>query len=229
MNVVSVFWITGKKKDKCLSRGKGMEVMRKTRRVFAAFAAAAVLSTAYGLPTMAAGWQQDGTGWWWQEDNGTYPAGGWQWIDGNGDGSAECYYFNEAGYCLQDAVTPDGLQVNASGAWVVNGEVQVKAVQGAGAEIGEEALSYERAKELLLAYYNNLQADDGNYVVFDSESSTEGNGYVFLVRYQMSDAEAQERIRRGGFPSANILVGRAVVDRDTGIAQLDGGTAVPLK
>ena len=36
---------------------------------------------------LAAGWQKDNTGWWWQEDNGTYPTNIWKWIDGNADGA----------------------------------------------------------------------------------------------------------------------------------------------
>jgi len=52
----------------------------------------------------------------------------WQWIDGNNDGIAECYYFDRAGYMLANTSTPDGYQVNASGAWVQNGAVQTKNV-----------------------------------------------------------------------------------------------------
>ena len=48
-----------------------------------AFAAAAA------LPAFAGTWRQNSYGWWYQNDDGTYPAGGWQWIDSNGDGTAE--------------------------------------------------------------------------------------------------------------------------------------------
>ena len=58
---------------------------------------------------------------------------GWQWIDGNGDGLKECYYFNQddtnslglpQGAMLKNTTTPDGYTVNANGEWVVNGVVQ---------------------------------------------------------------------------------------------------------
>ena len=52
----------------------------------------------------------------------------WQWLDGNHDGVAECYYFDQTGYMLNNAKTPDGYQVNADGAWVVNSAVQTKVV-----------------------------------------------------------------------------------------------------
>ena len=40
----------------------------------------------------AAGWQHNMTGWWYgtNEANTTWHANGWQWIDGNNDGIAEC-------------------------------------------------------------------------------------------------------------------------------------------
>lgn len=93
--------------------------------------AAAVLTAAMALAmsgtALAAGWQSDNVGWWWQEDNGSYPAAAWQWLDGNGDGIAECYYFDAQGYCLQNTVTPDGCTVNADGAWTVDNVVQTMA------------------------------------------------------------------------------------------------------
>lgn len=45
---------------------------------------------------------------------------GWNWINGR------CYYLEpESGRMLSDAVTPDGYTVDGSGAWTVNGKVQV--------------------------------------------------------------------------------------------------------
>lgn len=77
------------------------------------------------FPSYAA-WQEDAIGWWWEHPNGTWIENAWQWIDGNYDGIAECYYFNEDGYMLSNAATPDGYQVNADGAWVENEVIQVK-------------------------------------------------------------------------------------------------------
>ena len=37
---------------------------------------------------LAGQWKTDANGWWYQNDDGSYPANCWQWIDGNGDGSA---------------------------------------------------------------------------------------------------------------------------------------------
>ena len=77
---------------------------------------------------LAGQWKTDANGWWYQNDDGSYPANCWQWIDGNGDGTAECYYFNESGYMLSNTTTPDGYIVNQDGAWIENGVVKTTIV-----------------------------------------------------------------------------------------------------
>ncbi len=79
---------------------------------------------------------QNATGWWYDYGNGTWPANSWQWIDGNGDGIAECYYFDQYGYMAANTTTPDGYTVDASGAWTVNGAVQTRSVTGTAADNG---------------------------------------------------------------------------------------------
>lgn len=84
------------------------------------------LTTASVTPAFAASWQQDNIGYWYQEDNGSYPVNTWRWLDGNNDGIAECYYFDNNGYMLANTTTPDGYSVNSDGAWVENGVVQTQ-------------------------------------------------------------------------------------------------------
>lgn len=80
--------------------------------------------TAYG-----AQWQRDGSGWWWQTDEGGYLTG-WQWLDGNQDGTAECYYFYDNGY-MAAGTEVDGYLLNADGQWTSHdGKVYTKAVSG---------------------------------------------------------------------------------------------------
>ena len=83
-----------------------------------------LMAVAMSLTAYAGSWQKDETGYWWQNDDGSYLADGWQWLDGNGDGIAENYYFDGNGYCLTDTVTPDGFLVDGNGAWIVDGVVQ---------------------------------------------------------------------------------------------------------
>lgn len=89
-------------------------------------AAAAVMAASMSLTAYAGAWKQDNVGWWWQNDDGSYPVSCWQWLDGNGDGIAESYCFDAVGYMYANTTTPDGYTVNADGAWTVNGVVQTQ-------------------------------------------------------------------------------------------------------
>lgn len=91
------------------------------------------------------GWFQDFDGkWYYIKSNGTFAANGWelingkwylfngngmmltgwQWVRGS-DGWRRCYYLDPNGACQLGGVTPDGYTVDASGAWTVNGIVQM--------------------------------------------------------------------------------------------------------
>lgn len=74
---------------------------------------------------LAGQWKQDANGYWWDE-NGSYPKNEWKWLDGNGDGISESYYFGADGYLLTNTTTPDGYTVNADGQWVENGVVKTQ-------------------------------------------------------------------------------------------------------
>ena len=76
----------------------------------------ALLSMLASSTVFAGEWKFDNNGWWYENDDGSYPTNTWQWIDGNKDGVSESYYFNENGYMLADTVTPDNYTVNADGA-----------------------------------------------------------------------------------------------------------------
>ena len=89
---------------------------------------ATALSLSMCIPAFAGQWVSNTTGWWWQNDDGSWPANSWQWLDGNKDGVSECYYFGQNGYLLVNTTTPDGYKVNADGAWTENGVVQTKVV-----------------------------------------------------------------------------------------------------
>jgi len=76
------------------------------------------LSLAMIFTAFAGQWQMDSIGWWYQNDDGSYPVNCWQWIDGKN------YYFDSDGHCLMNTITPDGYTVDGTGAWTVNGIVQ---------------------------------------------------------------------------------------------------------
>lgn len=74
-----------------------------------------LISVSACLSSYAGQWMQDSTGWWYQNDDGSYFNNGWNWIDG------KRYYFTPEGYCLQDTQSPDGYSIDSSGAWSEGG------------------------------------------------------------------------------------------------------------
>ena len=86
----------------------------------------AAMAASMGMTAFAGQWVQNTTGWWWQEDNGSYPVSQWKWLDGNNDGIYECYAFDSNGYMYADTTTPDGYTVNKEGAWTIGNSVQLK-------------------------------------------------------------------------------------------------------
>ena len=91
---------------------------------------AAVFSAAAAIPSFAGTWQVgmdgDTAKWWYDNGDGTKAVSCWQWIDGNGDGIAECYCFDANGWMYASTVTPDNYTVNENGAWTVDGIVQTQ-------------------------------------------------------------------------------------------------------
>lgn len=98
------------------------------KRLFLAGLTTGLLSLSVAFPAMAGSWK-NGAGdnaarWWYDNGYNTWAANGWRWIDGNQDGVSECYYFDAEGWLLTSTTTPEGYNVNADGAWTVNGIVQ---------------------------------------------------------------------------------------------------------
>ena len=89
-----------------------------------ASAAGAILNT-LGVMTAYADWQKYENTWYYLNPDGTKNANGWFWIDGNKDGIAECYYFDQNG-AMAASCTIDGYEVNSEGQWIQNGKVQTK-------------------------------------------------------------------------------------------------------
>ena len=59
-------------------------------RIFTGLAAGLALSVLISFPSYAGHWVRDKSGWWWQEEDGSYPRSTWKWLDGDGDCLAEC-------------------------------------------------------------------------------------------------------------------------------------------
>lgn len=124
------------------------------KRGAAIFLLTAFLTVGAAGQAFAGSWQKNETGWWYRNDDGSWPAASWQWLDGNGDGTAECYYFGADGYMLEGTTTPDRYTVDKNGAWTVGGIVQTRPAGkdsvgngSEGNEAGEKAAKESGAKE----------------------------------------------------------------------------------
>jgi len=95
------------------------------------------LSVLCAIPAFAGfrrGTGSNGAETWYDFGDQTYPRDGWYWLDDDGDGTAECYCFDEIGWLYDDCVTPDGYTVNKKGAWIDQGQVVTRATSlGTGA------------------------------------------------------------------------------------------------
>ncbi len=123
----------------------------------------AVLGLTIGLSAMnsstafAGQWQNQGGRFWWQNDDGSYPVSTWQWLDGDQDGVAEQYYFDENGYLLVNTTTPDQRTVNENGAWVSGGAVQRQTMKQTNTRFGK--YNNETNRAALKAYRKTLETD----------------------------------------------------------------------
>lgn len=82
--------------------------MKKLNLLFATV----IISGALSFVAFADEWKQNATGWWYENDNGSYPVDCWREING------KQYYFDGSGYLLLNTTTPDGKQVGADGAMI---------------------------------------------------------------------------------------------------------------
>lgn len=71
-----------------------------------------VICLVAAFPSFAGEWKRDDNGWWYVNDDGTYPVNQWQEIMG------KQYYFDGSGYMLENTTTPDGKRVGADGALI---------------------------------------------------------------------------------------------------------------
>ncbi len=71
-----------------------------------------VLSTSFSA--FAGSWEEDSKGWWYKNDDGSYPRSTWFTFATTG----KQYYFNNEGYLLVNTTTPDGYKVGSDGAYL---------------------------------------------------------------------------------------------------------------
>lgn len=103
-----------------------MRTQKKIGKIAAWMLASALFTAAFAGNCFAGSWKEELGKWWYDLGDGTR-ATGWQWIDSDGDGKAESYFFDAEGNLLTGTMTPDGFEVDENGAWIKNGKIQTSA------------------------------------------------------------------------------------------------------
>jgi len=92
--------------------------------------------------------------------------------------------------------------------------------------VSSTAFTMAQFESQILNYYNNLDVDDGTYVIFSSETTEDSQYYYFLIRYQITDKEAEDILARGGMPAANIFADYLCAEKETGIVTSESGCEI---
>ncbi len=192
------------------------------KRMFG-FIAGIAVSMLLTVSAFAGTWRSDSNGWWYQNDDGSFPAGTWQWIDGNGDYTAECYYFYHDGYMAYNN-TIEGSQVNNDGQWTVHGEVQKRSVQSGSSggsqtsDAGARDMSYAKyLRGTNVLWNNSAYGETMNFYLVDAvvspstlierEDCYEVTGVTVEYPYEFSikrDAEAKiQELKRAGIDTSS--------------------------
>lgn len=90
--------------------------MKKTK----IFVTTMMISIILAVPAFAGEWKANANGWWYENDDGSYPVAQWKEVNG------KYYYFGTDGYMLASTITPDGYQVGADGAWIPDMEAKIQ-------------------------------------------------------------------------------------------------------
>ncbi|MCI8510858.1 MAG: hypothetical protein HFE83_02540 [Lachnospiraceae bacterium] len=164
------------------------------RKWMKALLAASALTLSMSFPSLAGQWHEDMVGTWFEEDDGSYLSHGWHWADGDHNGIAECYYFDNRGYVVKTLGTVDGYDINKDGAWTVGGVVQTKDValpnDPAALELYKTAV--EKNKEL-----NSVDADVDAKITMSAEGESIDMAMKMTLKMRDMKADAPEYVANG--------------------------------
>ncbi len=115
------------------------------------FLVAALLAAAFSMTAYAADWKSNDQGWWYQNDDGTYPANKLEKVGEN------WYYFNEAGYAQCGWVQLDTGWYELNDYGICQNPIDPATQQPAGAPYGGwiKYVDWFGSKEELGAVYHN--------------------------------------------------------------------------
>lgn len=135
--------------------------------------AALLLSMSMSFTSLAGQWKQDEKGWWYQNDDGSYPKN--QWFQ---DADGKSYYFGDDGYMLTNTTTPDGYYVNKIGEWIKNAPKEDESSEFDNT-VTIEISSYEVKSNYTVRYNNMVTTDKGDKVqIISIDPDKSGGIYV---------------------------------------------------
>ena len=170
-----------------------------------------------------AGWEKQEDNTWKYKENGVYLNNGWNWIDGDNDGVAECYYLGEDSILAVTPAKPEGYEVNVDGAWVVNGVVQTRQTSVSGVGISLEEL---RKKPYGAMTEEEKERYIREVVQYDDDGSEFSRSVVESIKYYMrihdNDGSFSEGWKNKKFDDMTEL------ELDTFLTMTQGGRVVHL-
>ncbi len=163
--------------------------MRKIKLVVATIIATAVMS----MTAFAGQWKQDTTGWWYQNDNGSYPINCWQDING------KQYYFNEPGYMLANTITPDGKQVGINGELIQEPLFNIETDSCRKKFTDYQLSTDDYGNAVIIIYYDYTNKSNGIMSACGSSISTTAyqNGVELDLGIIRKDNDKTHRARKG--------------------------------
>ncbi len=191
--------------------------MRKYRKSIAKVLLVTIVLTAgISLSAYAAEWKQSNGQWWYQNDDGSYPKDESQWIDGNGDGISELYYFDKDGWLLVNT-THYGNPINENGQVIdpYSGEPLIldsneeKSIVGVFFENGtvydylHNGDASGKCICIMPVWTNNVM--DGTYrLTVDQETGVRHFRWVYTFQYLGNNQDLIAEIKEG--PGGNLVI-----------------------
>ena len=150
--------------------------MKIRKRIFAGLGAAA-LAMMMSFPALASGWQQNGSGYWYEREDKSYPAGTWELIQG------KWYLVDQKGYMLTGWRQVNGIwyYLDPNGAMVSNTTLTIDGVpytfdsNGAMVEntLGEVTLGRWEGSVFINDWSNIRLTLPQGFINFDSDFMTD--------------------------------------------------------
>lgn len=197
---------------------------------------ASILALTFGssITCIAGSWQQNQIGFWYQNDDGSYPTNSWMQ-----DSDGKWYYFDENGYMLHDqwignyyvgssgemlinTTTPDGYQVGPDGAWIQpNAQTAEQTVTLGMKNAVKKAqqylkyMSFSRKGLIKQLEYEGFSSSEATYAVdavgADWEAQCAKKAEAYLKYTSFSRAGLKKQLEYEGFTGSEVAFGLLAV------------------